>query len=260
MRLEHGDCFEVMERLADEGIQVDCVIADPPYGTTYEKWDEVLPPAELFERIRPLLKAETPVAVFGTEPMISEYRLAAKGLYKYDLIWDKGRGVDFMRANYKPMNCFENIAIFSLGRMTYGKGAVMTYNPQMLPGTPYKATQRARKPCSIIRQPLPGLAGPRFNKGERFPLTIIRFNKNAANKTKHATEKPLDLIEWLVKTYSDEGGTVLDFCMGSGTTGVACKRLGRDFIGIEKDKGIFDAAAERINGAREELAFFKELV
>lgn len=213
---------------------VDMVLADLPYGTTHNKWDSVIPIDQLWKQYTRLLKVGGVVALFGDEPFSSSLRLSNPKWYRYDWYWIKNRGSGFLNAKRMPLKAVETISIF------YPK--LPLYNPQMLKGKPYKA-KTGTKSSNWGSYKTGWITD---NKGTRYPVNAIRFDKLA--KTVHPTQKPVDLLEYLIKTYTNEGMTVLDNVMGSGSIGVACKNLNRNFIGIEKDPDYFKLAEERING------------
>ncbi len=235
IQLFNGDCLEVMDKLIADGIKVDAVITDPPYGTTACKWDSIIPINEMWLRLKKLKKENTPTILFGKEPFSSNLRLSNLAEYKYDWIWVKNRGTNFLNCKKMPLFGYENVCVF------YKKNPF--YQPQMKTGKPYKCRQGKQT----------GAFGTNNNKkiytvncGERYPLNILNF-KSQNGRNIHPTQKPVELLEYLIKTYTNVGDIVLDFTMGSGTTGVACKNLNRNFIGIELDKKYFDIAEKRIN-------------
>ena len=237
IQLFSGDCLEVMDKLIADGVKVDAIITDPPYGTTACKWDSVIPFDEMWKRLKALRKDNTPIVLFGSEPFSTYLRMSNIKEFKYDWIWNKFKAGNIFLANYQPMKIHEIISVF-------GKGNI-TYNP----------IKEIRDKIKISKNYGTGATmGGNYEKEEKVyiykdknPVSIIEIS-NARQKGKsHPTQKPLDLMEYLVKTYTNEGDTVLDFTMGSGTTGVACKKLNRNFIGIELDKKYFDIAEKRIN-------------
>lgn len=232
IKLYNNDCLKILPTLPDRS--VDMVLADLPYGTTHNKWDSVIPIDQLWKQYTRLLKVGGVVALFGDEPFSSSLRLSNPKWYRYDWYWIKNRGSGFLNAKKMPLKAVETISIF------YPK--LPLYNPQMLKGKPYKA-KTGTKSSNWGSYKTGWITD---NKGTRYPVNAIRFDKLA--KTVHPTQKPVDLLEYLIKTYTNEGMTVLDNVMGSGSTGVACKNLNRNFIGIEKDPDYFKLAEERING------------
>jgi DNA modification methylase len=235
INLLHGDCLDLMKTISDASI--DAIITDPPYGTTACKWDSIIPFEPMWDELKRVIKPSGVIVLFGQEPFSSLLRVSNIKEYKYDWIWDKVKPGTFASAKYQPLRQHELISIFY---KNFG-----AYNPQM---TPRKHTKTSKRYGNSE-----GLSARCTNDGllrtytEYYPKTILIFS-NANQKGKvHPTQKPILLLEYLVKTYTQENDTVLDFTMGSGTTGVACKNLNRNFIGIELDKNYFDIATERIN-------------
>ena len=226
-----------MDKLIAEGIVVDAIITDPPYGTTACKWDNVIPFADMWLRLNKLIKPNGVIVLFGSEPFSSYLRISNIKNYKYDWIWEKTIGTNFMNVKKMPNRSYEKISVF------YSK--LPTYNPQMREGKPYKdnrtidtrtKTEALGSRAKYIKQD---------NNGERYPNGTINISSRN-NKPVHPTQKPVALMEYLIKTYTNENETVLDFTMGSGTTGVACKNLNRKFTGIELDENYFNIAKDRI--------------
>lgn len=232
--LRQGDCLEIMDRLIDEGIKVDAIITDPPYGTTACKWDTIIHFDEMWERLKKLRNDRTPIILFGGEPFSSHLRLSNLKEYKYDWIYRKPQGVNPLLSKKQPLNDIENICVF------YKKQCL--YNPQFEKGKPY-IIERDKKDRTIEVQNFKTKPTKTINVGTRFPKRVIGFKQE---RGLHPTQKPVALMEYLIKTYTNEGDTVLDFTMGSGTTGVACVNTNRNFIGIELDEKYFDIAKERI--------------
>jgi len=235
IELYHGDCLEVMDRLIKEGVKVDAIITDPPYGSTQCKWDNVIPIDRMWSRLKLLRKKKAPIVLFGTEPFSSMLRMSNIKEYKHDWIWDKNTPTGFQLAKYRPMKREENILIF-------GKGSI-NYYPIM--------TDREKSIYGFVKNksesnPIQTSDGKTRVYTKRYPQSIISFQKVSGHHTVHPTQKPVALMEYLIETYTKEGDTVLDFTMGSGTTGVACKNLNRNFIGIELDETYFKIAEERI--------------
>ena len=238
-KLYQGDCLEVMDELISLGIKFDAIITDPPYGTTACKWDSVIPFDKMWERLNKLIKTNGAIVLFGSEPFSSALRMSNIKNYKYDWVWNKGRGTDFLNAKRKPLSSYENISIF------YKKQP--TYNPQFWFSTPYNrglvkhsnnTMECYRKTNDIVSK---------SEDGRRYPLNIININKLSGHKKNfHPTQKPVDLLEYLIKTYTNEGELILDFTIGSGTTGVAALNTNRRFVGIELDEKYFNIAVERL--------------
>lgn len=239
IELYNEDCFKKMDRLIEEGIKVDCVIADMPYGTSKCEWDNELDLNAVWKRIDKITKPGAPIVLFGTEPFSSKVRMSNIKEYKYDLYWVKEKPVNFFQLKHRPGKTTENIMVFydSLG----------TYNPQK---TVYTGKPVKNSPKGVHNSVMSGIGKevtPYEDDGTRYPTDILYFNREKMGSTDHAAQKPVLLLEWLVKTFTNEGDTVLDFVMGSGSTGVACQNLNRNFIGIEIDPKYYDISKKRMN-------------
>ena len=232
MKLYKGDCLEVMGRMIAEGVKVDAIITDPPYGTTACKWDSVIPFDEMWEQLNRIIKANGAIVLFGSEPFSSALRMSNVKNYKYDLIWKKPNATNPMQAKKRHLMKVENIILF------YKKQC--TYNPQGLVRVD-KITKQGKS--GIISDRSKSRKSEYFQEFSNYPDTILEYKRD---KQVHPTQKPLLLMEYLVMTYTNENETVLDFTMGSGSTGVACRNTNRDFIGIELDENYFKIAKERI--------------
>ena len=218
---------------------IDAIITDPPYGTTACKWDSVIPFEPMWEQLNRIIKPNGAIVLFGSEPFSSALRMSNIKNYKYDLIWDKTRSATGLNAKIMPMKTHENISLF------YKKPP--TYNPQMTEGKPFDKTKYNGQ-IEIANVTGGGVKVSKKNNGTRFPVSIHKFSQNWSRQQQiHPTQKPVELMEYLIKTYTNENETVLDFTMGSGSTGVAAKNLNRDFIGIELDNKYFEIAKNRIN-------------
>ena len=232
------DCLEGMKLIPDES--VDMILCDLPYGTTACKWDTVIPLEPLWEQYNRIIKPNGAIALFGAQPFTAVLVASNIKNYKHHWIWMKNRGTGFQVAKYRPMMQTEDVVVFCK------RGNTLNYNPQMIPlDKPYKGTgAKSTNGSNPIAH---------FNKIEKeythkYPTNVINCAK--VSKPQHPTQKPVALLEYLIRTYTNEGEIVLDNCMGSGTTGVACINTGRDFIGIELDKGYFKIAQERIQAAQ----------
>ncbi len=245
--LYNGDCLEIMDRLIEQGIKVDAIITDPPYGTTACKWDNVIPFDEMWLRLNKLIKPNGAIVLFGSEPFSSALRMSNIKNYRYDWIWEKTTAGNIALANKQPLRYTENISVF------YHKQP--TYNKQMIPRDELgkKRLQNKNNPIRFTGNNIAGTTKTkdydinRYDEDFKNPKNILLF-KITRGKI-HPTQKPVALMEYLIKTYTNENELVLDFAMGSGTTGVACKNLNRNFIGIELDENYFNIAKERIEGA-----------
>ena len=242
INLYKGDCIEIMKQLINDGVLVDCIITDLPYGTTPCPWDIIIPFEDMWECINKIIKPNGAVVLFGQEPFSSLLRVSNIKNYKYDWIWKKERLTNVFQVKRRPGKVVENISVF------YKKQP--TYNPQK---TKYNGPLRSNKigdnaGFSITQT---GGGGPKpieyHDDGTRYPLQIIEFNRDSMYEEKyHPTQKPIELLEYLIKTYTNEGEIVLDFTMGSGSTGVACKNLNRKFIGIELNEEYYNISNKRI--------------
>jgi len=240
--LIQGDCLELMQNIPDKSI--DAIITDPPYGTTACKWDSIIDFELMWEQLNRVIKPNGAIVLFGSEPFSSALRMSNIKNYKYDWIWSKKMTGGFANAKYKPMKAHEEIIVFS--------NNVINYYPQMIERTEKELKRFAYKSKETTKsehRSCKGKTGNRFENKIKYPSTVININgivNSSKEKVKHPTQKPVALMEYLIKTYTNEGETVLDFTMGSGSTGVACKNLNRGFIGIELDKKYFDIAKKRI--------------
>jgi len=240
--LRKGDCLEVMKSIPSGS--VDAIITDPPYGTTACKWDSVIDFDLMWEELNRIIKPNGAIVLFGSEPFSSALRMSNIKNYKYDWVWEKNRGSNFALVKYQPMKEHEIISVFSNKTHNYypikqkrkGKGLERI-----------KGNYNVGKSSNItgIKQTICTTQGQEL----RQPSSIQKFNTTEKGiKREHPTQKPIALMEYLIKTYTNENETVLDFTMGSGSTGVACKNINRSFIGIEQDEKYFNIAKERING------------
>jgi DNA modification methylase len=233
MMLIHGDALVEMARL---DVKVDAVITDPPYGTTACKWDSVISVPLMWEQIKRVLKPDGAVVLFGTEPFSSVLRTSNIACYKYDWVWDKVVPTGMQIARYRPMQRHENVLVFGTPKTTYNRQMVLRNKP--IKG--YASKKSESSPITIKDKKMRTYT-------HKNPQSIVTFKRVSGHHTVHPTQKPVELMEYLVKTYTDEGQTVLDFTMGSGTTGVACANLGREFIGIEAGHNFFDIAQSRLD-------------
>lgn len=243
IKLYNGDCLKIMKYIKDKS--VDMILCDLPYGTSACKWDVIIPFDILWEQYKRIIKDNGAIVLFGSEPFSSFLRLSNIEMYKYDWKWEKPSGANFLNFKYQPSKVHEDICVFGKMATSYSKKGNMNYFPQMEKGEPY--TQKSGKQKedygnSTVRTSIKQVIT--INKGERFPKSIQKFS---LDKDKvHPTQKPVALLEYLIKTYTNEGDLVLDNCMGSGSTGVACKNINRNFIGIELDEKYFEIAKKRI--------------
>ena len=230
MKIINDDCLKVLPTL--ESNSVDLILTDPPYGTTRNKWDSVIPLDKMWTELKRISKDNTASVIFSQNPFTSVLVSSNLNMFKYNWIWMKPQGTGHLNAKKYPLKNHEDICVFSL--------KPHKYNPQMTKGKPYKI--KSGRPSSNYGDQVSVVTE---NDGFRYPKTVIEF---ASDKNKlHPTQKPVALLEYLIKTYTNENDTVLDFTMGSGSTGVAGNSTNRNFIGIESNKDYFDIADKRIN-------------
>ena len=237
--LFNKDCLGVMRDMDDNSI--DCIICDLPYGTTQCKWDIVIPFEPLWEQYNRIIKDNGVIVLFGKQPFTSELILSNKKMFRYEIIWDKNAATDFAQANNKPLNVHENIEVFYKSKPTYNRIDDEGFKPYSDSRTKKQSSELGAKGC-VDRIPFE-------NKTTRTPTTIRKVfpdNRKGKGSSLHPTQKPLALLEWIIKSYTNENDLVLDNCMGSGTTCVSAKRLNRKYIGIELDENYFNIAKERI--------------
>lgn len=241
INLYNGDCLEIMDRLIEQGVQVDVIITDPPYGTTACKWDSVIDFEKMWGRLNQLIKPNSAIVLFGQNPYSSALIMSNPSDFRYEWVWEKTQATGHLNAKKMPLKAHENIMVF------YKK--LPTYNPQKTQGhkpinsyTKYVATQNNTDIYGEVKKEITG-----GGETDRYPRSVQIFSSDKQKDYLHPTQKPIALMEYLVKTYTNKGETVLDFTMGSGTTGVACKNLNRNFIGIELDENYFKIAEGRLN-------------
>ena len=236
-KLLHGDCLERMSEIEDG--TVDMILCDLPYGTTQCKWDVIIPFEQLWAEYNRVIKENGAIVLFGAEPFSSHLRLSNLQHFKYDIIWDKVKGVGFLNAKKQPLRNHEIVSVF------YKKQC--TYNPQKTTGHNLKKSSRGKHLQTDVYGQMKN--DYVYSSSERYPRSIQVFSTDTQNSSFHPTQKPVALCEYLIRTYTNAADLVLDNCMGSGTTGVACINTGREFIGIEKERKYFDIAKNRIDEA-----------
>jgi site-specific DNA-methyltransferase (adenine-specific) len=240
MQLIHGDCLEKMKDIP--GKSIDMILCDLPYGTTSCKWDVIIPFEPLWAQYKRIIKDRGAIVLFGSEPFSSYLRMSNIKQYKYDWVWDKKFAASFVNAKRMPLKVHENILVFCTS------GVSPVYYPQMIKrDMPIKkgGNKQSKAIPIAITQTSIDFGNNKKVYEEKFPETVIEYNVREGRGL-HPTQKPVALLEYLIKTYTLEGETVLDNCMGSGSTGVACLNTNRKFIGIEKDDKYFEIAKKWI--------------
>ena len=235
-----GDCLEVMRGIPNES--VDMVLTDPPYGTTSCNWDSVIPFEPMWEQLKRITKKSGAIVMTASQPFTSALIMSNVKMFKYEWIWEKNRGSNFATVKYQPMKEHENVLVFCKSKTTYNQ-----IKEERAEGGKSRANYKISASNTDKRETYNGIKGVDagfINKNLRCPRSIQKFNTEVGL---HPTQKPVALMEYLIKTYTNENETILDFTMGSGSTGVAAKSLNRDFIGIELDESYFNIAKERIN-------------
>jgi len=237
MQLIHGDCLEKMKDIPDKSI--DMILCDLPYGTTACKWDVVIPFEPLWEQYKRIIKDRGAIVLFGSEPFSSYLRMSNIKQFKYDWVWNKKLAGNGILAKKQPLKIHEIVHVFNSG----------IYFPQKVRGKLRSKMTSGIKTCELNNGD--GVKGvDEYRNDEYYPVSIQEYGiGNLRVGRLHPTQKPVALLEYLIKTYTLEGETVLDNCMGSGSTGVACVNTGRNFIGIEKDDKYFEIAKKRIADA-----------
>lgn len=243
-----GDCLELMKSIPDKSI--DMILCDLPYGTIACKWDIVIPFEPLWQEYIRIIKDKSAIVLFGGEPFSSKLRLSNLSMYRYDWKWNKLKPSNFQLMNFQCGRIHEDIIVFSKAKAVYvSNGNIMNYYPQK---------EKLDKPRNV-KKTMYGTKNSTLRKGHtikelgertyeyRLPKSIIEFSNANIKAKKHPTEKPLPLLEYLIKTYSNEGDLVLDNCAGSGSTLIAARNLGRNFIGIEKDEHYYNEIIKRLS-------------
>jgi site-specific DNA-methyltransferase (adenine-specific) len=235
MMLIFGDCLEELPKLQSQSI--DMVMTDPPYGTTACKWDSIIPLKPMWEQLKRVIKPNGAIVMTASQPFTTTLIASNMKMFRYSLVWEKNRPTGFLNAKRMPLRSHEDISVFYK--------ALPTYNPQMTIGLPSHSRGNVTKAKNNCYGEFDVTHQGNSIGNEKYPRSVLQFDR--VHPPIHPTQKPVALMEYLIKTYTNEGETVLDFAMGSGTTGVACSNLGRKFIGIEKDEKYFKIAENRIN-------------
>jgi len=231
-KIYNEDCLIGMAKIPDGS--VDMILCDLPYGTTNCHWDTIIPFEPLWEHYKRVIKPNGAIVLTASQPFTSMLVMSNIKMFKYEWIWEKNHFTNFLNCSKMVGKSHENILIFSMGNLIY--------KPQMEKGNPYIQKRGKRQPCAVVRQPI-NESVTINTSGDRYPKSIIKIDSEHG---KHPTQKPVALFEYLIRTYTNDGETVLDNCMGSGTTAIACIRSGRQFIGFETDKQYYEASLKRI--------------
>lgn len=237
--IEQGDCLELMKQIPNGS--VDMVLCDLPYGVTRNKWDSIIPFKPLWEQYKRVIKHNGAIVLFGSGIFTTNLIMSAKDIWKYNLIWNKTQPTGFLNANKMPLRAHEDICVFYR--------SPPTYNPQMTDGHARKVSKaehkvNCRKTTNYGRH-----MAETYDSTLRYPTSVLVFPKDIQKSKLHPTQKPVALLEYLIKTYTNPGETVLDNCMGSGSTCVAAVNTGRHYIGFEIDPTYFDIACRRLDEA-----------
>ena len=241
MKLYNNDCFKILPELIKENVKVNMVFADLPYNETGYDWDKHIDYHKIFHYLKRLITDDGAILFTGTFKHGVKLYNTCPELYKYDLVWVKDNGTNIPNVNYQPFRTHEYIFVFGKGRVSHGKRTPMKYHPQKTKGKPYAqwsgkgGDEKWKGGLERVKT---------INSGDRHPHTVQYFKRDRGY---HPTQKPVNMIEYFIRTYTDENDLVLDFTMGSGSTGVACQNLNRNFIGIELDKEYYHVACERMH-------------
>ena len=244
VKLLHGDCLDLMQSIPDKS--VDMILCDLPYGTTACKWDTIIPFVPLWEEYNRIIKDKSAIVLFCQQPFTSKLIVSNLDMFKYCWVWYKHYARGFLNAKKMPLRCTEDIAVFYKNQCLY--------NPQMQQGKMRNKGNLSAQQQGCYRDYKP----VKSRNDLYYPQTLLDFVGCPQGKTLHPTQKPVPLLEYLIKTYTNEGETVLDNCMGSGSTGIACINTGRKFIGIELDKDYYEIAEQRIAAAEQGSAIAEQ--
>ena len=237
-QLINADCIDAMRTIL--AASIDLVLADPPYGCTKNAWDKIIPFDLMWEQLERIIRPNGAIILHAGGMFTADLMRSKPKLWRYNLVWHKTTPTGFLNANRMPLRIHEDICVFYK--------ALPTYNPIKTTGHQRKVSTAANKRNCKATTDYGTYGLSSYDSTERYPVSVLTFATDKQKSAEHGTQKPVALEEWLIRSYSNPGDTVLDFCMGSGSTGVACKNTGRRFIGIEKDPEIFQSAVRRICG------------
>lgn len=251
--LYNGDCIEVMDYLINKGVKVDAIITDPPYAITGYSWDKIIPFDKMWDRLSKLIKDDGAIVLFGNEPFSSSLRLSNKKLYRYDWKWIKTQVTGFQNSKYQPLRCYEDIMVFSKGGVVTNSNSKMCYYPQGLMKVKLKVK---RSSIDYLKEQKINKTYEDIQEFSDYPRNVIQIAREST--LYHPTQKPVELMEYLISTYAKENELVLDFTSGSGSTLLGCEILGRKWIGIELSKKYCEVIKKRIqNGIQLKLSFYE---
>lgn len=238
----HGDCLEEMKRIPDKSI--DMILCDLPYGTTACKWDTIIPFEPLWEQYKRIIKDNGAIVLTASQPFTSALVMSNIKMFRYCWVWEKDKGANFLQANFQPLKTHEDVVCFAYGKTKYNPQK--TINPRKQSETNSKQLSEKRKEAGLNVEFFK--SSSIYEKDKLLPRSVQYFSRDIPKGgTLHPTQKPVALFEYLIKTYTNEGDLVLDNCAGSGTTGVACKNTGRNYILIEKEKEYVDIINKRLS-------------
>lgn len=247
--LYKGDCLEVMDYLIENGIKIDAIITDPPYAVTGYSWDRIIPFDKMWDRILKLIKDDGAIVLFGNEPFSSNLRLSNSKLYRYDWKWIKTQVTGFQNIKYQPLRCYEDVMVFSKGGIVHQSCVHMKYYPQ---GTISVNLKSYKTPVNYLGNKKSNEKIEHLQEYSNYPRNVLQFARET--NLFHPTQKPINLMEYLISTYTKDDDLVLDFTSGSGSTLLGCERLSRRWIGIEITDKYCEIIKERIkNGIQLKL-------
>jgi site-specific DNA-methyltransferase (adenine-specific) len=251
-KIYKGDCLDIMQDIDDKS--VDLILCDLPYNTTPCKWDCMIPFEPLWDAYKRIIKPNGAIVLFAQQPFTTKLISSNLEMWKYNWIWVKENGTNFLNSHYQPIKTTEDICVFGFGSTSpTTKDVHMTYNPQMREGfEPYTRDRGTRNPNAVTRSSIKRCTTN--NDGTRYPTNLLYFKRD--KEKLHPTAKPVDLLRYLIRTYTNDNALVLDNCCGSGSTCVAAIREKRNFIGMELNNEYFDIASNRINSEMQQLTLF----
>jgi site-specific DNA-methyltransferase (adenine-specific) len=244
--MHRGDCLDLMADVPDGS--VDLILCDLPYGTTACPWDAVIPFEPLWAHYKRIITRTGAIVLTASQPFTSDVVASNRKWFKYSLVWEKSRGTGFFDVKFRPLKSHEDIVVFSPAGCSNGSKPAMAYRPQMGEGKPWNRVRRSKEEAKTAAARSAFTRTGTVSNGDRYPRSVIYFSRESTKF--HPTQKPVALFEYLIKTYTNEGDTVMDNAAGSFTTAVACVNTGRSFIGMEKDAGYFATGQRRVSEAQ----------